>query len=265
MGLVAFDLPNFDWGLFNQILKSKQLDLKTSALEKMVENSKHDSVRGDQIVIPHKCCLSLFLGCFQLKKGKDNNFRLFLALTLYLNKKFQETKTNVDDDLARLSSKFLRLQNPKFITYQVLYFLKECNKIKDENLRVMSQDAQAYLETLPAPDKYLQILQNSLKEKDFSDRIVNYLDAYFILIIEGCIGKKVEQVVSAGKILRGVQELVPRDFQYLLHHAFHWVGQILIDNQSYVQAIEYLKSSIKYKKCEFSLENKNIRLLAECK
>jgi len=54
-------------------------------------------------------------------------------MVLYLYKKFNDRKTNVDENLFSLSNKILKRSKRKFVQYEVLYFLKEINKLNKKN------------------------------------------------------------------------------------------------------------------------------------
>lgn len=65
------------------------------------------------------------------------------------------------------------------------------------------------------------------------------------------------------RLLDQFSESVPRDFTYLLHHSYHWIGRTNYQIQNYDLALTYFKKVIIYKNCEFSLETKTQQLIQQ--
>ncbi len=72
----------------------------------------------------------------------------------------------------------------------MLYFLKESNKIKLESLLKMKQEALEYLQKLNPNQK--TDMKFLLKSQEFLLKIPNFVQAHFILIVEGCLNNNQE-------------------------------------------------------------------------
>jgi len=75
--------------------------------------------------------VAILIFCVYEFENQRNESDIWLIMVQYLYKKFSDRKTKVDENLHSLSLKFLKRKNRKFIYYEVLYFIREINKLSE--------------------------------------------------------------------------------------------------------------------------------------
>ena len=143
------DLHTFDRDLFGSLCKSKGVQNGLNRnLERLIAQSQNLGA-GQAIILPHKCCLSILMACCYQINGDTESCTTWLVMTQYLSKKLSESRTSVDDDLSKISEKFLKRRDLRFMVYEVLYFVKEIAKVREDVLTRMNEEINAFLQKFP--------------------------------------------------------------------------------------------------------------------
>ena len=293
LAIVCLDFFHFDEKLLMQVLPNAFIIHKTFKTllnrAKSMENGvleRYPDPDGFQlnkpidkkltqntIVLPHRNTLCLIIAICYINLNEDKLCELWLYMIQYIDKKFSgdSLRTVIDDDVSRLSRKYLKRPYKFFLKYEVLYFLKEISKLKDTNLLQMKDAIEAYFhKTFNIALQNHQSILCTIKLNPL-DRIwlvVEYSSGLFLLIIILCVIRRLNDVLVIGKKMKEIKEFLPREYDYLLHHGFHWVGRALLvgdEMNKEIIALDYLKLSKKYDDCEFNFKAKNKRLLKEIK
>jgi len=136
--------------------------------------------------------------------------------------KQSESKTQVDEEISKLCAKYLTRANKQFIKYEMLYFVKEITKLREDMLGKMVAEIEGYyistyshIEVSAYPKLLEKMPQTAI---DFSSTVL-------LRIVGGCLQQDYNKVYEAGRILDKIAEFVPSDHSYILHHSYHWLGR----------------------------------------
>ena len=110
---------------------------------------------NEVIMLPHRCCLAIILGCCYKMKKMSEISSLWFLLSQYFLKKYDDIKTHVDENLCKLASRFLSRKKREFIEYEMLYFMKEINKLSDEHVTELLVKVDNYLSKIKNLKNYI--------------------------------------------------------------------------------------------------------------
>lgn len=291
LAIVSLDLFNFDEKCFcdlNKFYKDNNdlLPVSFKALisrAKNMENcilddypfkdsaSKNKSSKKNTIILPHRNTLALIISICYINLNEDKLCDLWLYMIQYCDKKFSgdSLRTFLDEDVSRLAKKYINRSFKFFLKYEVLYFLKEISKLKDAYLVQMKSNIEVFFQetfklSLSDHKNIILIIKKNPLEKDL---LCEYVSGLFLMIVILCLLRKLEEVMCFGQMLKEIKDFVPKECEYLLHHAFHWVGRakltMIEEEGKENKALEYLRLSKKYQDCEFTLKNKNNKAISE--
>ncbi|EAR89505.1 hypothetical protein TTHERM_00158220 (macronuclear) [Tetrahymena thermophila SB210] len=258
--VMAIDVDNFDMDLFSSLAHQKKLPEAPKLMMQFIEEAKNKFKQKHKIILPHKCCLVALVACCYENQGLIDNMDLWFLMTQYLIKKNQDHKTGVDEDISKLCAKYINRQNKQLIKYEILYFVKEITKLREDMLNKMVEEIQFYYESEYSSIQdifYKNILKNN------SQKAIDFGSTIFLRIVSGCLQQDFNMVYQSGKILDKIAEFIPVDHHYILHHSYHWLARCQLQQSLFSNSKENLKKCLKYKKCEFTLENKSQKLLQE--
>ncbi|KAL4470343.1 hypothetical protein ABPG74_011954 [Tetrahymena malaccensis] len=258
--VMAVDIDNFDMDLFSSLAHQKKLPEAPQLMTQFIEEAKNKFKQKHKIILPHKCCLVALVACCYENQGLTDNMNLWFLMTQYLIKKNQDHKTGVDEDISKLCTKYISRQNKQLIKYEILYFVKEITKLREDMLNKMVEEIQFYYDSEYGSIQdifYKNILKNN------SQKAIDFGSTIFLRIVSGCLQQDFNMVYQSGKVLDKIAEFIPTDHHYILHHSYHWLARCQLQQNLYSNSKENLKKCLKYKKCEFTLENKSQKLLQE--
>ncbi|KAL4502435.1 hypothetical protein ABPG72_012022 [Tetrahymena utriculariae] len=258
--LMAIDIDSFDMDLLNSLAHQKKLPEAPQLMMQFIEEAKNKFKHKHKIILPHKCCLIALVACCYENQGLTDNMNLWFLMTQYLIKKNQDHKTGVDEDISKLCTKYINRQNKQLIKYEILYFVKEITKLREDMLNKMVEEIQFYYES-----EYGSIQDIFFKNilKNNSQKAIDFCSTIFLRIVSGCLQQDFNMVYQSGKVLDKIAEFIPTDHHYILHHSYHWLARCQLQQNLFSNSKENLKKCLKYKKCEFTLENKSQKLLSE--
>lgn len=150
--------------------------------------------------------------------------------------------------------------------YEVLYFVKEITKLRADMLAVMVAEINEHFLSLNVGNVKTLLIGKKVKAMVMVAALPDIIDVsstIFLRIVGGCLMQDYETVFSMTPLMNEIAELVPSDHAYLLHHSYHWLARCYLQQNRFEEARVYLKKCLKYKKCEFSLEAKTIKLQQE--
>ena len=250
---------------------AKKLEEKVAKkLEEKV--AKNLSIKNG-IILPHRNTLALIIAICYINLNEESLCEIWLYMVQYIEKKFagDALHTNIDEDISRLSRKYLKRSKKFFLKYEVLYFLKEISKLKEANLLQMKEAIEAFFEENYdiSLGKHEEILAFYRKNPIFlGSFLVEYASGVFLCIIILCVLRSLTEVLFLGEKLKEIRALLPKDHEYLLHHGFHWVGRCFLAGEvqkKEEKALEFFKLSKEHQECEFTMKARNSKAIIEVK
>ena len=136
--------------------------------------------------------------------------------------KHSESKTQVDEEIAKLCAKYLTRANRQFIKYEMLYFVKEITKLREDKLGQMVIEIEDYFLSQFAHIEFQAYPKLLGKAPQIA---IDFSSTIFLRIVGGCLQQDFNTVYEAGGILDKIAEFVPSDHSYILHHSYHWLGR----------------------------------------
>jgi len=237
------------------------------------KSSSANLTRKKGIILPHRNALAMIISICYINLKEEDLSEIWLYMVQYIEKKFagDSYRTTLDEDIAKISQKYLKRSKKFFLKYEILYFLKEISKLKDSNLLQMKEGILAFFEENYEISLYnhKEILAFYQKNPIFlSPFLVEYASGLFLLIIILCVLRNLKELLLLGEKLKDIQDLLPKDHEYLLHHGFYWVGRCYLLEETpnkEEKALEFFKLSRKYQECEFSMKSRNSKSIIEVK
>ena len=105
-------------------------------------------------------------------------------------KKYDDIKTHVDENLCKLASRFLSRKKREFIEYEMLYFMKEINKLSDEHVTELLVKVDNYLSKIKNLKNYISTLNKTVSQ----DIICEIATAILLKIIAMILNKNYKEI-----------------------------------------------------------------------
>ncbi|KRX06127.1 hypothetical protein PPERSA_00007 [Pseudocohnilembus persalinus] len=233
---VGFGFDNFDLQLFYKICKQKNLIFgEQDNINININNNKNKNKevslhkqqlqneidvqylnylceegvknKEDKIIFPHRCATALIIASCYFERDEVQKGFLYLGICFYLQQKFPETKSAVDDEMCRVLSKVIQFAgNNIFFKYEILYFVNEVGKLEDQEIEKIQAELQIFYQKIfDEKDKKLKENQNK-NEKQYK---YNYqsLNQSLEQYIQNLLVKNQDESLEEREIFENCQEI----------------------------------------------------------
>ena len=204
-------------------------------------------------LFPHLTHILLNISACYYETNNIQESNRWLLSAVIANKKYLNYSNKTENDFGRLAEKLLKRKSRKMFVYELLYLLKQLQKLPDTNLQSLNQDVMNRL-----PITLSEITQ---KRKSVpADMILDFVSGMLVINVNNCLMGESALVITESEKLISVFELVPTDFSYLVQHFYYWFGRAGISEGNKKFAGNMLRRASKIKTSEFNLGDKSKKL-----
>lgn len=178
---VGLNLRALNEAQFLQFCQSKYPKMSIPAPLKELLDAAKELPASEQIIFPSRLSLCLLIAaCYQGAESQEL-FRAWLLLIQFQYKKGLSRQSQ-EEDIYRLSKKYLQRENLWLVKFEVIYFLKEISKLMDAQLQKMAEAVTAFLDQYLLSHNPLYLIKNSSVKL-----IVDIVSCLFIKLLYECL------------------------------------------------------------------------------
>ena len=238
-----------DIQILSKTLRQKGIDIDTNFGPFPFKEAKY-------ALFPHLTHILLNISACYYETGNLKESDRWLLAAVIANKKYLNYHNKTESDFGKLSEKYLRRKSRKMLCFELLYFLKQLQKLPDKNLTELSEGVS----------KRLPITLSELSQKRKAlplDDLLDFVSGMLVVTVNNCLVGESAKVICESEKLIPVLELISSEFAYLTQHFYYWFGRAGISEENNKFAGSMLRKAAKMKTHEFNLADKSKKLIQQ--
>ncbi|CDW85401.1 UNKNOWN [Stylonychia lemnae] len=236
---------------------------KKSQLKAEIKSKKASpaSRKEDFVYLPHRACLTIQLAGVYVALKRDDLVFHWLQTTIALGNQPGITRSKLDQEMGHLA--FIYINHRKMtdlLTYEIIYFLHQMPKLPNTILLQIISNITDIM-------RKVNLSLNCADPSTYKDSTYfpDYVSGMMLTIVCYCfLGDSDIAQLFSYRLIKAIVHL-PQHYNYLAVHSYYWAGRSMLAESNKREAEQMLLKAKKYKKYEFSIDNKIERVLQDIK